>query len=751
MILTSTTVIALSKTTISSDNLSKSILVDISFKKPSLEIQTKENNYTYCYHIDSLTYTKTYEDLTLPVYPMQILLPYNTNLDHITITSDTCYQLLNPATITDPSHLLTSLLTRGSEQTEEATFPSYSLVGTYSLHGYQILYLNVYPVDVGSTTSYLSYYPEMSINITTKPSSQHHPLRATSSDIQKTRDIVDNPETLSSYPTMQTVSTDDTISYIIITNESFAHSPLEDSFEYLISNKEQQGLTAAIFTVEDIISNPDYSVNGTWGDNNPENPFYNPRQTITQNFSRFDDTAARIRNFIRYAYMELGTDYVLLGGDADTSNEKENIIPVRGLFANESGLPLISTPLGSSVGEEEDDIPSDLYYACLDGTFNDDMDSHFGETSNRNERNSYDEADLLAEVAVGRACVDNYQEIAHFVSKTVHYQNSPDEPYLKKVLFIGEYLGFPGISAYGGNYKDLVIPYIPDDYSLDTLYDRDLPNDWGKEDIIQIINQATPHIINHDGHSNYGTNLNLRITDVDQLQNIDPFFLYSHGCNAGGFDNPSGYDCIAEHYTVESPHAAVAVIMNARYGLGSEDNLDSPSLALDISFFKALYNESIRELGPANHYSKEDHIWEIDENGIRWVIYETNLLGDPALRIHDPSDIQFTVNVSLSTPRSDGSIYLLNHQLFALPFLLKPLIIGSLDVIVEASTQPSGYIYNVEFIVDDVIYSYDYEAPYEWHMDLPLHGQHALTITAYTRYGDSKTRSQSFIGFARGN
>ena len=51
---------------------------------------------------------------------------------------------------------------------------------------------------------------------------------------------------------------------------------------------------------------------------------------------------------------------------------EENIIPFRGLFANESGLPL-----GNLRDEEEDDIPSDVYYACLDGNFNYDCDDHF--------------------------------------------------------------------------------------------------------------------------------------------------------------------------------------------------------------------------------------------------------------------------------------------------------------------------------------------------------------------------------------
>ena len=98
-------------------------------------------------------------------------------------------------------------------------------------------------------------------------------------------------------------------------------------------------------------------------------------------------------------------------------------------------------------------------------------------------------------------------------------------------------------------------------------------------------------------------------------------------------------DCIAEILTAENPHGAFACILNARYGLGSEDTIESPSGAYDDSFYKALFAENIKELGRANHYSKEDNIWRIDENGMRWCYYQTNLFGDPELTIKDPIDI----------------------------------------------------------------------------------------------------------------
>ena len=598
----------------------KTISLTYHFPQPLITTENIGNDTVHVLSIGDLPRTHETNRPCLPVKPLRILLPNGFTVDDVTVEINQAphvISLLHPqrgSTLIplyaslDNDHILANTKTPSSN--------FFSITGIHRLRGYSILFLTLYPVLYDEEFAQLSYYPSLTIHVETKQADPSKTVRPLQSDKNVVRSLVDNPEMIQTYESsISQSSITQSATYLIITNEQLANSGLEDNFQYLIQSKVDKGLSARIVTVEEIISDDSFSVNGTWGDNNPANPFY--QMPITENFERFDDTQARIRNYIRYAYMELGTEYVLLGGDGDVNDATQNIIPARGLFANESGLPLGLE--GITIAEEEADIPSDIYYACLDGSFNYDMDEHFGESKDRNNISLIDEADLLSEVSVGRACVDSDVEVAYFVEKTISYEQRVDSPFLKKVLFVGEYLGFPGISAYGGNYKDLVKPYIPPAYTIETLYDRDLPYDWNKYDMIEIINNATPHIINHDGHSYYGYNLKMHNADVDSLTNTDCFFLYSHGCMAGGFDNPSGYDCIAERLTVETPFGAFAAIMNARYGLGSENSLDSPSLALDISFFKALFNESIRRIGPANHYSKEDHIWHIDENGIRWV------------------------------------------------------------------------------------------------------------------------------------
>lgn len=715
---------------------------EISFKQCFLNPKLTNTNDQFFFSFSECGSYTEINLLSMPVKPLCLLLPEGKMVDEITI--ETTPPLLIQTDNINQETLMRIFDLTNYLKTEKDVF---EFVGCHWIHGYPVIFLNLYPVFYELEDEQFYYYEEITVHISTQDAEYIPVMRMKSTDYESLHMIVDNEEMILSYSNSSLNTQSDTVDYLIITNETFADSPLEDNFDYFMYQKEQQGISTSIVTVEEILNDPQYGVNGTWGDNNPSNPFY--KTAITHNYSLFDDAQSRIRNYIRYAYMQLGVEYVLLAGDADVNNPNQNIIPARGLFANESGLPLINKSM--RMGEEEDDIPSDVYYACLDGNFNTDLDAHFGESPDRNQLTGEDEADLLSEVSVGRACVDSIEEIAYFVEKTLRYESLNDDLYLDKMLFIGEYLGFPGISAYGGNYKDEIKSLVPDAFNLVTLYDRDLNTNWNKQDLIGIINDAPPHIINHDGHSYYGYNMRMSNQDVDLLENNKPFLLYSHGCMAGGFDNPTGYDCIAERFTVETANGAVAAIMNARYGLGSENNLASPSLFLDESFFKALFKEKIDRIGDANHFSKEDNIWRINENGVRWVYYETNLFGDPILRVQSPTEETVDLVFEVTSPLpNNGWLYLLNTKLFPLPFRSTPLIIGSCDICIDAFSQPKNQVYGVEFCIDDESYYFDDESPYMWKLQEPLQGDHMLSVTVYSYNGEQESISFPFTGFIKG-
>ncbi|MCK4349109.1 MAG: hypothetical protein KAW47_10880, partial [Thermoplasmatales archaeon] len=387
----------------------ENISLDFTFSKPKIEeIEIKDGIY-HRVTINGLSNSGDLNKPCLPVKSVKILIPYGREFDSITVKTDDKILLKTECNVeagqnTVPLGNNLSQQSIAKEFTNTSPENIYSIVGTYKFRGFPILFVNLYPVEYNEATGDVAYYENITLDITTKESSSATIIRGLQRDKDAAISRIDNPSCVFSYNGAFRSVNEDAVNYVIITNEALANSGLEDNFQYFAQSKIDKGMSAEIFTVEEIVGNPDYGVNGTWGDNNPYNPFYESK--ITENYGMFDDVQAKIRNFIRYAYIELGTEYVLLGGDADVADEEDNIIPCRGLFANESGLPLNGDPV-HILGEEEDDIPSDVYYACLDGNFNYDMDSHFGECADRNDVADIDEADLLAEVYVGRACVDS--------------------------------------------------------------------------------------------------------------------------------------------------------------------------------------------------------------------------------------------------------------------------------------------------------------------------------------------------------
>ncbi|MFH1101345.1 MAG: C25 family cysteine peptidase [Methanobacteriota archaeon] len=561
---------------------------------------------------------------TIPYQHVNILLPYQSTIEEIMVTPGEGTVLPNTYHLV-PGQQILPLDTQDVIMPtppdpvfyDTVSYPGffYKTDSVQVCRGYSFLPLSLYPIQVNPSTGEVSYYATMEVAITTAPGpiSTVTTFRGTNNDRDEVLKKEINTAVITTYPSSAEqglLDSEDTYDYVVITNEFLQNVQGTYTFQDLINSKQEKGLHATIVTVEDIVSNPDYWFNGEWGDGGNE--------------LLFNDTTAQIRNFIKDAYMNWGTEYVLLGGDVD-------VVPVRYLFAL------------------SDEIPSDLYYGCLDGSFNANENGMFGERG---------EEDFYAEVYVGRAPVGNEQELSNFIEKTLAYEYTdfPGE-YLDKTLMVAEYLGFYGIADYGGpaknEIKDGSSRYgyttvgLPDYFFKDTLYDDDwvlyewpdpleIDGGWPKALLLERINNGV-HLINHLGHANYRYTMKLDREDVDTLTNNNPCFIYSQSCSPGAFDED---DCIAEHFIVKTPYGAFAGVWNSRTGWGGVGTLDGPGQRFDRQFFDALFRENIRNLGKANQDSKEDNIWGIDDfeygEGIRYTYYELNLFGDPELSIKLP-------------------------------------------------------------------------------------------------------------------
>jgi hypothetical protein len=469
----------------------------------------------------------------------------------------------------------------------------------------------LYPVQYLPLTGDLFYYSTMTVTVTlTKETFENAMYRSLPQDSNELLTKIDNPEIVDTYqelsPSMLMINQYD---LLILTTDS-----LKSGFIPLAVQHNATGTRTIVRTLSDV------------GGNTPEN----------------------IRDYIRTAYTTWGIRYVLLGGDAD-------VVPAKMLWVE--GMDENVTPY-------ETEMPADLYYACLDGTYNYDGDEKWGELHD-GEKGS--DVDLIAEVYVGRACVDNTEEVDNFVQKTVEYlSRPPGETYFGDATFAGEYLGDYGIASFAGTTLNQLINGSSENgfttvgipassYIIDKLYDENYPgfdpnNPWGtgwpKEELINRINNGV-HLINHDGHANYEYNMRMNTGDVNGLTNNDKFcFVYSQGCMSGGFDNPEGGDCIAEYFTVKNTHGAFAGIWNARYGFFWSYSTDGDSQRYHRQFWDAVFGEKIKEIGRANHDSKEDNLFLIQRSCMRWCYYETNLFGDPAVAFVNASEQKPQLSIS---------------------------------------------------------------------------------------------------------
>jgi len=411
---------------------------------------------------------------------------------------------------------------------------------------------------------------------------------------------IQKQEVLNQYPQINTQRNGDN-RLVIITGQTYSNN-----FTTFLNFKIKQGYNPLLITTEEIYSNYTGS-----------------------------DNQDKIRNFIRHAYQNLGTDYVILGGDADPTT---NIVPCRGF----------SVTAGETI---DHNIPSDLYYAALDrvgdGTgpdWNIDNDTYWGEAG---------EADYLPEIAVGRLCADTDTEFQNALNKQMMYQENPVNADLEKALMVGENLNNDPVT-WGGTYKDEIknggtyngytTAGFPARFTVSTLYDRDTNPDWAWTDLRTSMNNGL-NIINHLGHSNTSYNMRFDTSFVtnDNLTsngtNHNFFIVYSQGCYPAAFDNRndsgnySSTDCIVEAFTTIT-NGCVAFIGNSRYGWYIPGGTNSSSQYLDRQFFDALFAEGFYHIGNVNNDSKIDGASQCaSDDWFRWTFYEVNLFGDPTLLI----------------------------------------------------------------------------------------------------------------------
>jgi hypothetical protein len=497
------------------------------------------------------------------------------------------------------------------------------------LNGVKIALVDLMPVLYNPVEGQLKYYEELEVKITTEKENRPDrvmPYRDALKDREKILNIIDNKDDfLRWYPASQS---DTTVKFLSASQEPSAAAGIR---QYVIITTAE--LSPAFETLATHRASSDGGGFTTYIEHIDE---------IAAIYSGVD-LAEKMRNFIIDMYTHYGTQYVVLGGDCDGPPENQ-VIPTRGCYAQVSGYT-------------DTYIPSDLYFGCLDGSWNSDKDALWGEI---NDGINGGDIDWFSEVYVGRIPADNYTEAMNHINKIIAFEThySPT-----KILLAGEALES---LTWGGDRMDWLYSFM-DSIPETMLYDRDWENNnWPKSQLLTYINSNQYDSINYSGHSTIFSDIKLSNNDIHAMTNNKYFFVYSQGCYAGsidGLDLDNTYkstDCFGEAITNgNSDGGAFAYIGNSRYSWYYPGSyIKGASNLAHKEFVEAITSGNITKIGVANQKSKTD--LPLDSQLYRWIAFATNLIGDPATDLSSldlfASNFETNESSSVNSPNYDTPV-----------------------------------------------------------------------------------------------
>jgi hypothetical protein len=392
------------------------------------------------------------------------------------------------------------------------------------------------------------------------------------------------------------------VQYVIVTSQALA-----PAFQALADWKTRRGVPAVVRTIE----------------------------SIQANYRHGADLQETIRTFMQDAYSKWSVDWVLLGGDTD-------IIPAR----------YLSSSFGLSSPEA---IPSDLYFAGLDGNWNNDGDMLWGEAAPMSGQPDPDGGDLLADVYVGRAPVSNATQVAAFVQKVITYETPTDPTYQGNTLFLGEVL-FPAnwdtsqtITMDGAQLSEDIINsrIVPAGGTVLRRYEdfESFPSSQPLSRALSLADIGSGYnLVNHIGH---GFRYNMSVgdksivnADADVLANANRLAVLNIlNCTSLAFD----YSCLAEHFVLNPSGGAVAVVGASRsaYPLPAREYQDD--------WYELLFSGQAWHFGELFARSRLNQTpLAGNESAHRWTHYIYNALGDPEMTVFEKIPVALSVGLPAS-------------------------------------------------------------------------------------------------------
>lgn len=449
--------------------------------------------------------------------------------------------------------------------------------------------------------------------------------------INSTESFVYNPTSVSGFaapftPPITPLTTEclPMYQYCIITSQELA-----PAFERLVAFKKNKGYDAGIVCMEDIIACENYENGDT--------------------ISGINDNAGKLRAFLSDAFKN-GTEFVLLGG-------KEPHVPIR--YGHDG--------IGYSYNSAYKTIPTDLYFADLNGNWNEDNDIFYGETKQ-------DSIDYNYELIVGRLLCKNQEEVNNYIDKLLIYELNPGNgnyDYLERCFYTFASSMIGTDTTYDcpvDNNKHNAIEYIRH-MSMPIFENQTIIHQNGNyptgPNIISMLNATPQGYISFHGHgcpnnltlTDYGTSYQCNISHaicalddecyyvedvegdgLDCLSNrFFPSISYSMSCTLMPFDiytdNDTTYNVtynFGESFTLGKNYGGVAFLGNTRNGWISYSTL------LEGIFLKQIFDNKEYCIGRAEAKSKQYYTSD------KYIRLSHNLLGDPEFEIWTDIPVKYT-------------------------------------------------------------------------------------------------------------
>ncbi|MBN1760665.1 MAG: T9SS type A sorting domain-containing protein [Chitinispirillaceae bacterium] len=531
-------------------------------------------------------------------------------------------------------------------------------------NGIPLFYTTIFPTQYNTLSHHVRYYESITVKVETAPAATEPPYYCTPALKSALKSLVENPEAVANLP-LSAANPDD-YEYMIVCKTAFA-----DAFGEFVKFNTRRGMRTKIFTVDNVKSFTGANVQ------------------------------EKLRNLIKQEYIQHHIRYVLIA-----SNDRRNdatCVPHRGFWSRFYDHDVRPDNL-----QEDDDIPADMYYACLDGDWKTDkagLVRNYG---------FWGTEDIGHEVFVGRFCVNTAAQLANMINKTIKYSEQPVvEGAINNVMLAGEFLwndfgvlctGTKSLANLKGTctannfttcgFPENVWKFIEVSHEKNPNWQDD---DWAMRDSLFYSGIARQKCawVNHSGHAStelsigtvstsasafYQRGWNPVLADNKTFRNCDGttsnyFFFTSGGCYSGAFDNycPPGGG-IPYSYSSEDCWAAcasrlavgpVAMIAHSRFAMGDNDGTDGGSDRPIRWLHDAIFNpeKKIHYVGqmlanaketdakritladvPNQDITKDSPYW----GALKYCYYELNIFGDPALSLWTAPPAKLTLQPTIT-------------------------------------------------------------------------------------------------------